>query len=237
MGTIKGLLLLSTVTGMLSGQPDSLFVIVNGNEATVWHKNAKSNCASKFELDVSTHHDTITIIERDTVGPLVHCTCSFDLSIQFENFGGTYIVMVYRQDLKKYFYQKDTTYFIGSTSFTLPLNQLPYFGIRRHQSECGGAPVSVEERIKMLPKDIRLTAHPNPFNPATTIRFTLPASGFVLLKVFDLMGREIAMLKHEIVPAGEHTVQWDASSLPSGVYVCRLQEGTYVGINKLILVK
>lgn len=79
--------------------------------------------------------------------------------------------------------------------------------------------------------------YPNPFNPVTTIRFVLPVLGFTSLNVYDLLGREVVTLKNEVIPAGEHTVQWDASSLPSGMYLCRLQAGEYRLINKLVLMK
>jgi hypothetical protein len=65
-------------------------------------------------------------------------------------------------------------------------------------------------------------AYPNPFNPATQIAFTLPASGTVRLAVYDATGREVARLADGYVQAGEHTATFDAAGLPSGVYFYRL---------------
>jgi hypothetical protein len=78
---------------------------------------------------------------------------------------------------------------------------------------------------------------PNPFNPTTSIRFTLPRSAGVLLKVFDLVGREVATLVDEVKPAGSHTVKFDGSGLASGTYVYRIEAGSFVATRKLTLVK
>ncbi len=66
---------------------------------------------------------------------------------------------------------------------------------------------------------------PNPFNPSTTIRCQFPAAGKARLAVYDLLGREVAVLIDGIVPAGTRSVQWNAGGLPSGVYLCRLEFG------------
>ncbi len=64
--------------------------------------------------------------------------------------------------------------------------------------------------------------YPNPFNPTTTIRFSLPQRSHVMLKVFDVLGREISILVNDEVDAGEHSVQFNAKQLPSGIYFYRL---------------
>jgi hypothetical protein len=64
--------------------------------------------------------------------------------------------------------------------------------------------------------------YPNPFNPVTTIRYSLPSMSPVVLEVFDMLGRRVETLVREIQPTGEHTVQWNASGNPSGMYVYRL---------------
>jgi hypothetical protein len=79
--------------------------------------------------------------------------------------------------------------------------------------------------------------HPNPFNPATTIQFSLPRSSFVTLKVFNLLGEEIATLVAQEFKAGNHTVNWNASGAPSGVYFYRLQAGAYVETKKMLLLR
>jgi hypothetical protein len=79
--------------------------------------------------------------------------------------------------------------------------------------------------------------YPNPFNPTTSIRFAVPVSQFVFLAVYDLLGREVAVLVHEEKPAGTYTVQWNAAGISSGVYLYRLHAGKLVETKKLILLR
>ena len=86
--------------------------------------------------------------------------------------------------------------------------------------------------------DFRLEQnYPNPFNPATTISFTIPSNDFVTLKVFDLTGREIAILVSEEKSRGEYKMQWKPEELASGIYFYRLQAGKFSETKKLILLK
>jgi hypothetical protein len=82
-----------------------------------------------------------------------------------------------------------------------------------------------------------LPAWPNPFNPTTTIEFVLPRSGFVTLKVYSVLGEEVATLVNGEVSAGLHIVQFDAFRLSSGVYTYRLRAGDFVETRKMILHK
>lgn len=79
--------------------------------------------------------------------------------------------------------------------------------------------------------------HPNPFNPNTTIQFSLPRSEFVTLKVFNILGEQIAMLVSATVSAGTHNVEWNAQGMASGIYFYRLQAGTSVQTKKLLLLR
>ncbi len=79
--------------------------------------------------------------------------------------------------------------------------------------------------------------YPNPFNPTTRIAFAIPKAGFVSLKMYDVLGREVATLVDETKQPGECSVTWDASGMPSGVYFYRLQAGPFAETKKLILLK
>lgn len=79
--------------------------------------------------------------------------------------------------------------------------------------------------------------YPNPFNPTTGINFQMPNSGFVSLKVYDIIGNEISTLVNEYKESGTHTVEFDASGLTSGVYFYRLDSGTFSSIKKMILTR
>ena len=79
--------------------------------------------------------------------------------------------------------------------------------------------------------------YPNPFNPVTTISYSLPVSQRVTLTVFDVLGREVARLVDGRKTPGRHEVVFDASTLPSGVYLYRLEAGPYIETKKLLLAK
>jgi hypothetical protein len=79
--------------------------------------------------------------------------------------------------------------------------------------------------------------YPNPFNPATLIKYQLPVSGNVTIKVFDVLGNLIVKLVNDYKPAGSYSISFDASKLCSGVYFYRLQAGNYVETKKMLLLK
>ncbi len=101
------------------------------------------------------------------------------------------------------------------------------------------APTSVEQNpIEAIPSEIRLLPnYPNPFNPSTTIAFDIPLAGSVSLTAFDLLGRHVATLVNGHLQPGRYTTTWDATGMPSGVYVCRLQAGGFEQTRKLLLAK
>jgi len=97
---------------------------------------------------------------------------------------------------------------------------------------------SVEQVGNTLPDGFTLSQNfPNPFNPSTHIDFTLPASGSVSLKVYDLLGREMMTLVNEQKPAGTYRATFDASNLPSGTYFYVLRAGSFSESKKMLLVK
>jgi hypothetical protein len=79
--------------------------------------------------------------------------------------------------------------------------------------------------------------YPNPFNPSTKISFGLPKAGNVKMVVFDLLGREVATLVNEFRTAGNHTVDFNAASLASGVYFYKIEAGDFTATKKMLLVK
>ncbi|HTR82463.1 MAG TPA: endo-1,4-beta-xylanase [Bacteroidota bacterium] len=90
----------------------------------------------------------------------------------------------------------------------------------------------------ILPKGFALSQnYPNPFNPSTMISYQLPVNSFVTLKVYDIAGREVRTLISGSENAGSHAIQFDGSSLPSGVYYYRLRAGNFTSVKKLALIK
>jgi hypothetical protein len=79
--------------------------------------------------------------------------------------------------------------------------------------------------------------HPNPFNPSTRISYQLPAPAMVRLAVYDLLGREVALLVQGLREAGNHTLEFDARGLGTGVYLCRIEAAGMTAVRKMLLVK
>jgi hypothetical protein len=79
--------------------------------------------------------------------------------------------------------------------------------------------------------------YPNPFNPATQIEYTIPKQSFVSIKVYNLLGQDVATLVNSVKQAGVHDVTFNASELPSGIYYYRMNAGNYSDVRKMILVK
>jgi hypothetical protein len=89
-----------------------------------------------------------------------------------------------------------------------------------------------------LPKDYSLSQnYPNPFNPSTVISFSLPRSGIVILKVYNIIGQEVASLVNGEMNAGKHQIKFDAGHLASGVYVYQLQTKGFTKAIKMLLTK
>jgi phosphatidylserine/phosphatidylglycerophosphate/cardiolipin synthase-like enzyme len=121
------------------------------------------------------------------------------------------------------------------------------FSKRYKESGGSGTITGVKEQKSDMPASYELSQnHPNPFNPSTTIEYQIPPSpflekgergGFVSLKVYDLLGREVAILVDEIKPAGTYTLTWNASQVSSGVYFYRLQSQNTILTRKMLILK
>ncbi len=79
--------------------------------------------------------------------------------------------------------------------------------------------------------------YPNPFNPSTTISFILPLRSFASLKVFQVIGREVATIFNGELPAGKYSMQWSAANMPSGMYYYRLQTDSFIETKKMLFLK
>jgi hypothetical protein len=100
-----------------------------------------------------------------------------------------------------------------------------------------------EDRRDLTPEAFALSQnYPNPFNPTTEIQFTIVNRLLTIVKVFDVLGREVATLVNEVKEPGTYTVQFSAkgengSNLSSGVYFYRLQAGSFVQTKRLLLLR
>jgi hypothetical protein len=79
--------------------------------------------------------------------------------------------------------------------------------------------------------------YPNPFNPTTKISYVIKEEGLVTLKVYDVLGKEVAVLINEVKPEGFYEVEFDAHNLPSGIYFYKMQAGKFIAVNKMLLMR
>jgi photosystem II stability/assembly factor-like uncharacterized protein len=99
-------------------------------------------------------------------------------------------------------------------------------------------PADVNDSLTTAASSYSLSPNfPNPFNPATQINYSIPTREFVSIKVFDLLGREVGVLVSEEKPAGEYSTEFDATGVPSGVYLCRMQAGALTLTRKIVLIR
>ena len=79
--------------------------------------------------------------------------------------------------------------------------------------------------------------YPNPFNPTTTIEFSIPQSEFVTVKVYNIVGNEITTVINDELSTGNHSIKWDGSHQPSGVYFVKIESGGFMQTRKMVLLK
>ena len=98
--------------------------------------------------------------------------------------------------------------------------------------------LDLKDNTYNLPESFSLSQnYPNPFNPSTAISYSLPKSGNVILRVFNILGNEVATLVNEDKDAGQYKVEFDASNLSSGIYFYKIQAGSFAETKKMILLK
>ena len=89
-----------------------------------------------------------------------------------------------------------------------------------------------------LPKEFSLEQnYPNPFNPTTNFKFAIPSRQLTILRVYNVLGQEVQTLVNEVKEPGVYTISWDATNLPSGVYLYRLTAQNFDRTMKLLLIK
>ncbi|MBU2637240.1 MAG: T9SS type A sorting domain-containing protein [Bacteroidetes bacterium] len=231
MKIIKLLFLLFVLLNFSYSSQDSLYVTLSADTVKIWNVGVYVNCACSFMMDVNVSSDTIFITEIDTSKDWATCMCYFDLCINITGLEpGNYTAVVYRT-----LAFDPNIYYVGSISFTVN-NKINPYSFTAYQSPCNQISSTLEYH-KVSTKFELFTNHPNPFNPTTTIEFSIPVFDFVTLKIYNLSGQEIETLINENIRAGKYKIVWNARENPSGIYFCRLNTSTYSAVRKLILIK
>jgi hypothetical protein len=96
--------------------------------------------------------------------------------------------------------------------------------------------LSIYEGI--IPEHYNISSiYPNPFNPTTTISFSIPEFGFTTITAYDITGRQLETLTNEVLSIGNYSINWNASPYPSGIYLIRMDSGEFTQTQKVVLVK
>jgi photosystem II stability/assembly factor-like uncharacterized protein len=102
----------------------------------------------------------------------------------------------------------------------------------------GGNPIGIKPISNEIPKEFNLYQnYPNPFNPSSKIKFQIPKLGEVQLKIYDILGREVATLVNERLSPGTYEVEWDATNYPSGVFFYKLATAEFAESKRMVLIK
>ncbi|MDP3150955.1 MAG: T9SS type A sorting domain-containing protein [Ignavibacteria bacterium] len=221
-------------TGLNAQQKDTIYTIVNGDSVTIYHQRVEKNCGSHIVMEYDKTDFTIRIGEVDTSTNRYFCNCTFDFSVTITGlFTGTYTANLLGIDALY-----NTSHYYGAVVFTIVeggsgqiLLHSPY------QSQCY-QPDEVKNEGSFSPKDYTLyPVYPNPFNPGTTISFSIPNTTVVDISVFDTNGKKIETLLNREMSIGNHRLIWSASKYSSGVYFISMRTGNVLATQPAILVK
>jgi len=132
---------------------------------------------------------------------------------------------------KRYTYSDDLSDLNYTGKIYYRLKQFDYDGSYEYSE-------IVEIFFDLMPDEYSLLQnYPNPFNPTTTIKYSIPEDALVELKIFDVLGKEVYVLKNEIQKTGSYSIVFDGSNLASGIYFYRIQAGDFIDTKKFILLK
>ncbi|MBI3193317.1 MAG: T9SS type A sorting domain-containing protein, partial [Ignavibacteriae bacterium] len=132
-----------------------------------------------------------------------------------------------------------SSFFLDSATIeSVPLSAYSIRVFSNRSNEDLGIPLGVDDGIMDLPEQFSLAQnYPNPFNPSTVINYQLKVKSFVTLKVYDILGKEIATLVNEELHPGVYNKNWNASGMPSGVYFYRFSTDAGSQVKKLVLMR
>lgn len=126
---------------------------------------------------------------------------------------------------------------MGDMVVTVIAQDLTYNDFFAYSIDVNVGPTDVQTKDELPTEFALFQNYPNPFNPTTNIKFDLPKESNVTLKVYNILGEEVATLVNKVMPAGHQVVTFDASRLASGMYIYRIQAGNFVQVKKMLLMK
>lgn len=222
-------------TGLNTTTVDYITIAYSSNGAQLWAKTFTSGLlgvddkASSIDIDgfgnIYVTGSTVSSGTDFDYGTIKYSPAGNVLwSILYEsNLSGNDVAAMIKTDNKGNVYVTGTSTGISGTD---------YLTVKYSQ------PIGITQLGNEIPENFSLEQnYPNPFNPVTKIIFSLPKADFVKIVIYDITGKEVALLVSDGLSAGTYNVDFDASHLASGTYFCRLEAGGFTEIKKMILVK
>ncbi|MEA2077106.1 MAG: T9SS type A sorting domain-containing protein, partial [Candidatus Marinimicrobia bacterium] len=224
--------------------------VYNASNGTVAFDNFKVNVFEYPQYMVTANVNMSYMIRR---GEFVHAGNSLDIIGGFNGWASSIAMTdsdgdsVYTADLGEM--EAETTFEFkcrrnGAWDDT---EEFPYGGANRSYTvlDIGDQAIPTfnysditEVAIDGVPENYELAQnYPNPFNPATTVKFQIPNADMVTISIYNVTGRKVAEVMNEHLEAGYYSINFNASSLPSGVYLYRLTAGEYISVKKMTLLK
>ncbi len=214
---------------------------VNYDSVEIGILDMNRNCGALFVMNAQLNDSIFTITATDTGGLTLCGNCYFDVSITVGGLDpGNYSANIYSYDIYDWdaaleTWIRDTT-FIGNVTFSIIETNIDTFNIlSSYQSPCTPAQSTSEETHPM--EYILLNNHPNPFNNSTRIEFYLPTNEFIDISVYNVMGQKVSTLKQDFYSAGYHTINWNASQNPSGLFFILISTRTTTISKKVLYIK
>jgi photosystem II stability/assembly factor-like uncharacterized protein len=206
----------STTVGMAGGSSTSAGLLFTTNSGTNWTTLPQTFLGATSVSGIAGAQTSWWVAKQDT-------------TIWYSSNNGTNWVQQYRGPGTQLFYHL-TKSRAGATLWAVRSTG----GISRYgQPITGVTPISSE-----VPSSYSLSQnYPNPFNPVTKINYELPKSGLVTMKVYDVLGQEVATLVNEVKNAGTYNVEFNGASLSSGIYFYKLESNGFSDIKKMMLIK
>lgn len=199
------------------------FGSVIGNPVVIyWTDNVNVN--------VNQYHIYRKILQNGVWGPETHLAT---VGRGVQTFTDNEIILAQWKQYDRVDYDVRQYYSVNST-FADPLWYTVYGWGYRLNSE---GMEQIAQIANEIPNDYAISNYPNPFNPSTTISYQIPSAGFVTLKVYDILGKEVADLINENKSAGYYNVSFNAGNLPSGIYIYTIQTNGFVQSKKMLFLK
>ncbi len=200
-----------------------------------WQQKANvdfTELSHKLDLPYTTYVCDLTLAEHSQLGDVIELLSEADGSVSVLN-PGEYVDLVF--DAPPLAEGKKRSFVFVSRGRYERIENLK-------ESATDGLAIKNQQTTSSISQNIPTKYalhqnHPNPFNPVTTIKYELPEISNVVLKIYDILGKEVATLVNRVQDAGYKEVVFDASRLTSGVYLYKLQAGTYTKVKKMVLMR